>query len=142
MDFFTKFRKACLLLCFFGLSLSSCEKEKREWPLLPPDPEKETDVTNLGVLTVSNENSGGKTANEGSSRLVDGDLGSKFLINPYVNTLTATITFVKSQRVSAYALTSGNDAPDRDPKNWTLQASTDNTTWVTLDTRTNETFAS
>jgi len=46
--------------------------------------------------------------------------------------------------INKYTLTTGNDAPDRDPKDWTLQgcqgtctAATD-TGWVTLDTRTNE----
>jgi len=40
--------------------------------------------------------------------------------------------------INQYAITSANDAPDRDPKDWTLQGSFDGTTWVTLDTRVGE----
>jgi hypothetical protein len=40
-----------------------------------------------------------------------------------------------------YSIVSGNDAPDRDPKSWTLQASLDSVNWVTLHTVTNEFFS-
>jgi hypothetical protein len=46
--------------------------------------------------------------------------------------------------INKYTLTTGNDAPDRDPKNWTFQGCQgtcsvgSDTGWVTLDTRTNE----
>jgi hypothetical protein len=39
-------------------------------------------------------------------------------------------------------VTSANDVAQRDPKNWQFQGSNDGVTWTTLDTRTNETFAS
>lgn len=43
--------------------------------------------------------------------------------------------------VIQYALTSANDFPDRDPKDWRLLGSNDQgTTWTTLDTRENEIF--
>jgi signal transduction histidine kinase len=42
-----------------------------------------------------------------------------------------------------YTLTSANDYPTRDPRDWRLLASNDNgKTWVTLDTRRNEKFSS
>jgi hypothetical protein len=44
--------------------------------------------------------------------------------------------------VVKYTITSGNDAPERDPKNWQLQGSNSGAIWTTLDTRTNESFAS
>jgi hypothetical protein len=37
-------------------------------------------------------------------------------------------------------LTSGNDAPERDPRDWEFQGSHDGLHWVTLDARSNETF--
>ncbi len=46
----------------------------------------------------------------------------------------------KPTAITRYALTSANDFPGRDPKNWTLQGSTDGTNWTNLDSRTNETF--
>lgn len=44
--------------------------------------------------------------------------------------------------VTNYSLTSADDAPQRDPKNWQLLGSNDGAAWTTLDTRTGETFAS
>jgi hypothetical protein len=49
--------------------------------------------------------------------------------------------------ITSYTITSGNDVPARDPKNWTFQgclgtcSAGSGTGWVTLDTRTNQTFA-
>ena len=43
--------------------------------------------------------------------------------------------------VAAYALTSANDVPTRDPRNWRLLGSNDGgKSWKTLDTRSNEVF--
>lgn len=39
-----------------------------------------------------------------------------------------------------YRLTSANDAPQRDPLNWSLQGSNDGNNWTTLDSRANEDF--
>jgi hypothetical protein len=44
--------------------------------------------------------------------------------------------------VTRYTITSANDVPERDPKNWTLSGSNDGLTWTVLDTQTNESFAS
>jgi putative alpha-1,2-mannosidase len=44
------------------------------------------------------------------------------------------------QVVTQYAITSANDAPERDPATWTLQGSNDGSTWQTLDTRSGEKF--
>src|SRR5690606_19741003 len=40
-----------------------------------------------------------------------------------------------------YSLTSANDSPGRDPRDWTIQGSTDGQTWVDVDSRTGETFS-
>lgn len=45
-------------------------------------------------------------------------------------------------RITRYQVTSANDVAQRDPKNWQFQGSNDGVTWATLDTRTNEVFAS
>ncbi|WP_343704491.1 chondroitinase-B domain-containing protein [Chitinophaga sp.] len=44
--------------------------------------------------------------------------------------------------VVRYTLTSGNDRPARDPKDWRLLGSSNGTSWDTLDVRTGESFAS
>jgi PKD repeat protein len=43
--------------------------------------------------------------------------------------------------VTQYTATAANDAPERDPKNWRFQGSTNaGSNWITLNTRTNQTF--
>jgi alpha-L-fucosidase 2 len=44
--------------------------------------------------------------------------------------------------LSQYSLTSANDVPQRDPRDWQFQGSNDGATWTTLDTRSGETFSS
>jgi hypothetical protein len=42
------------------------------------------------------------------------------------------------QIIKGYAITSANDVPARDPRNWQFQASNDGANWTTLDTRSNQ----
>jgi hypothetical protein len=142
MNFLKLTKPFFAFLLVVAISFSGCKKEERVYDLLPPDPEVEMDITYLGTLSVNFENGGGATAGEGSPKLVDGDLASKYLINPYEESLYMQLTFKKAQRVAAYELTSANDADGRDPKDWIIQASNDGTTWVDLDTRTGESFES
>lgn len=101
---------------------------------------KSIDITNQGTLRVSNENGGGSTAGEGSPKLVDGDINTKYLYN-YVPTSWFELKFPTAVAVGAYTFTSANDAAARDPKDWTLQGSNDGTTWTVIDTKVDETFA-
>lgn len=101
---------------------------------------KSVDVTGQGALTVSNENGGGSGAGEGSPKLVDGDVNTKYLYN-YVADSWFELRFPSAVAIGAYTFTSANDASSRDPKNWTLQGSNDGTTWTVIDTRVDETFA-
>ncbi len=140
MNFFKLTRKAFAMLCVAFMCFSGCKKdEQRHYDLLPPDPE---DVTATGLLTTNIENSGGPNAGEGSVRVTDGDLDSKFLIFSFDPSFYIQLQFKKAQCVTTYSLTSANDADERDPRNWTISASNDGENWVTLDTRTDEKFAS
>ncbi|MEU1290937.1 alpha-1,2-mannosidase [Streptomyces sp. NPDC005840] len=55
---------------------------------------------------------------------------------------TAEVTFTLAQpaAVAAYRLTSANDAPDRDPRDWSLQGSHDGVHWTAVDSRADERF--
>jgi hypothetical protein len=79
-------------------------------------------------------------ANENGNNLNDGDATTKWLTDTPTSwaqyTLDAPYTVVK------YALTSANDAPERDPRDWTLEGSADGTTWTTVDTVTGNSFDS
>lgn len=98
------------------------------------------DITGQGTITVSNENAGGASATEGSLKLTDNVYGSKFFVGSVPTTFNMRLQFSTSQTVKSYTLTSGNDAIDRDPKNWQLKGSDNGTTWTVLDTQSNQTF--
>jgi hypothetical protein len=133
---------AVFFLGMLLLVLAACEKKtERSYELLPPNAEGEVDMTSLGTLSVNIENGSGVTASEGSPKVVDGAADTKYLINPFVDTMWIELNLLASQRIDAYTLTSANDAPTRDPQAWAFKASKDRVNWVTLDTRANEVFA-
>lgn len=101
------------------------------------------DVTTLGLFSVSRDNDSGRDSGEGSLKLIDNNLKSKFLQFNYNGQFWAQLDFKEEPVIiRAYSLTSGNDAPERDPKRFKLEASNDLSTWVTVHERTGETFAS
>ncbi|MFF4224060.1 GH92 family glycosyl hydrolase [Streptomyces abikoensis] len=77
-------------------------------------------------------------AGEVKENLVDGESATKWL----AFARTAWLEFELDRPVTAvrYALTSANDAPGRDPRDWTLKGSDDGATWQVLDTRRDEAF--
>lgn len=107
---------------------------------------KSIDVTGLGTLTVSDENSGGAGAGEGSPKLIDNDINTKYLFFNWPTSLANNggawfkLQFGTAVAIGAYTFTSANDGATRDPKDWKLQGSNDNTTWTDIDTRTGEMF--
>ncbi|MGE9313897.1 BT_3987 domain-containing protein [Niabella sp. CJ426] len=101
---------------------------------------KETDVTTPSVLTVSKDNGSGPNGGEGSLKMIDNNLTTKFLAAGFPMTLSMQLKLPQAVAVQSYRLTSGNDAPERDPKNWKFFGSNDGSTWTLLDTRTNESF--
>jgi hypothetical protein len=84
------------------------------------------------VVTVSGDNA--DPWGEGPEKLVDGDLYTKWSVG--TNTAWIQFAYTEAKRWNKYSLTSGNDAPTRDFKDWTLQGSNDGTAWTTLDTQT------
>ncbi|MFI2742793.1 discoidin domain-containing protein [Zhouia sp. PK063] len=100
-----------------------------------------TDVTANATITVSVENKNGKDGEEGSSKLIDNNPYSKFFINAYTSDFWAQQTLTEASKVNMYALTSGNDLPDRDPKSWKLLGSNDGNTWYVVDEQSSQTFS-
>ena len=78
--------------------------------------------------------------NEIAKNVADGDLTTKWLA--FAATGWVQVQLSQATIVKRYAVSSANDQPTRDPKNWQLQGSPDGTTWTTIDTQTNKTFAS
>lgn len=93
------------------------------------------DVTAGSTVTVSKDNNGGPNNNEGSLKLNDNKVDTKWLTSNTVFPLYATYTLGGPIRVKIYSISSANDADARDPQQWQIQGSNDNSTWETLDTR-------
>ncbi len=102
----------------------------------------EVDVTNQGVFSVNKDNSGGPNAGEGSLKFIDRNYNSKWLVSSFVGDLQAKLVFSTPQKIGSYTLTSGNDASDRDPNAWHLEASNDGVNWITIDSRSAQVFGS
>lgn len=79
---------------------------------------------------------------EGIGKLTDGSADSKWYSGDGKPPFWLQWEYGTAKVVNGYSMTSANDVPNRDPKNWTLKGSNDGTQWTVLDTRTNEAFAS
>src|SRR5699024_4553652 len=69
----------------------------------------------------------------------DGNPNSKWLV--FTSTGTLTYELSEAAAITGYSITSANDAPDRDPKDFAVQGSTDGETWTDLDIRTGQSWA-
>ena len=111
-----------------------------QWIYGVEEGEASLDITdNGGIITAQYANTG--NAAENYPGVIDNNTATKYFISnktalwiQYQSTVSAAVV--------KYTLTSANDVPGRDPKDWTLLASNDSLTWSTLDTRTGETFSS
>lgn len=79
---------------------------------------------------------------EVTENLTDGLASTKWLDFSATSYVTYDFGPGNGKTVKRYRLTSANDSPDRDPMNWTLEGSNDNSVFTVVDTRTNEAFAS
>ena len=50
------------------------------------------------------------------------------------------LEFPTPEKIGAYTITSGNDAPDRDAVDWQLVGSNDGTNWTVLDNKAGQVF--
>ncbi|HEU4540421.1 MAG TPA: discoidin domain-containing protein, partial [Jiangellaceae bacterium] len=82
--------------------------------------------------------SGENPPNETKERVVDGNINTKWLV--FASTAWVEVRLDEPIAVVHYALTSANDVPSRDPRDWTLQGSQDGVNWTTLDTQTDQEF--
>jgi Rib/alpha/Esp surface antigen-like repeat protein len=122
---------------FLGIRDAARAQERSEWftgligtrPVGSlPDPEEIVEVTA----------SGNNPPNEIAENLIDGDVNTKWLT--FDPTAWIVVRLSEPTVVSQYALASANDAPGRDPRDWTLQGSADGESWTDLDTRAGESF--
>ncbi len=75
---------------------------------------------------------------EDVGKAFDDDSATKFLCRR--SSTWMQVEFNQPYKVEQYSITSANDAPDRDPKKWNLEASVDGVNWVVLDTKEAQAF--
>ena len=92
-------------------------------------------LPSVSTVTASGENAPGEAA----IWAADGNAGTKWLV--FTPTGWLQYQLRSSATATSYTLTSGGDAPERDPKSWTIKGSNDGAVWTTLDTQTNQTWA-
>ena len=97
----------------------------------------ESSVLKVTTL-IADENTarGENTPNESLSKLTDGNLSTKWL--DFSATSWVQFASAIGQKWNTYEITSANDAPERDPKAWTISGSNDGIKWIVLDTRIDE----
>ncbi len=131
---FTRIRLLALLVGFLSQAV---------WAAPPITPNKPTGLSTYPasfadpdvVVTARGDN----PPLEGIASIHDGNNDTKWLdVSP---TSFVQFAYTAPQTWNSYALVSGDDAPDRDPKDWTLQGSNDGTTWTTLDTKTSQSWS-
>jgi len=104
------------------------------------DPKGICNITTLGG-TISSQYTDSPTG-EGKDMIFDNLNNSKFLTfhnASWVQFATRNNTLFK---LTKYSLTSGGDAPERDPKQAVLKGSADGINWTTIDSMDNMTFTS
>lgn len=80
------------------------------------------------------------SGSEGASNLFDNAVSTKLCASGSVSTASPVIIVMRladtAAPVRSYLFASANDHDERDPSDWTLEASADGTSWATVDTRT------
>ncbi|MDD7984938.1 hypothetical protein PQO01_08270 [Lentisphaera marina] len=80
------------------------------------------------------------TTNQMIEQSIDGKSASKWCLFHENKVVTWQAEYDRPVGIISYELTSGGDVPQRDPKNWLLEASNDGKTWTPLDTKSNQTM--
>jgi predicted alpha-1,2-mannosidase len=94
-----------------------------------------SEMDKVTKVEANGENTG---AGEVAANVADGDKFTKWLV--FERTGWLKLTLSQPVTIRRYALTSANDFPGRDPRDWTLLGSNDGTTWTPIDSRADETF--
>lgn len=99
-------------------------------------------LVNFATNGTATASTAGSTA-EGAAKAFDGSTGSKWYDGgtPPPGWLQYNFGAGIQRTVVHYDISSANDVQQRDPKYWQMLASNDDSTWTTIDTQTNQTFA-
>jgi hypothetical protein len=97
-------------------------------------------MVNVAFGGAPNDSGNNPNGSEGAAKAFDKNVATKWLSSA-VSWLQYDFGSGVTQTIKRYTVTSANDVPARDPKDWQLQGSNDGATWTTLDTQSNQSFA-
>ncbi|WDE97346.1 hypothetical protein PQO03_05195 [Lentisphaera profundi] len=78
------------------------------------------------------------SANQMVEQSVDNKAASKWCLFHKNKVVTWQAEYDRPVGIVSYEFISGGDVPERDPKDWVLEASNDGITWIPLDTKSNQ----
>lgn len=91
-----------------------------------------------GLLSAECASGQPSPGSETAAASIDGKAATKWCMEHGGRPAVWVGHFAVPTAVSTYAFTSANDLPDRDPRSWTLEGSSDGQSWTMLDARTGE----
>jgi hypothetical protein len=97
-------------------------------------------MVNVAFGGAANDSANNPSGSQGAAKAFDWTSASKWLCSA-VSWLQYDFGSGATQTIKRYTVTSADDVPARDPKDWQLQGSNDGLAWTTLDTRSNQSFA-
>lgn len=92
-------------------------------------------LPSVTAVTASGENAPGEAA----IWAADGDANTKWLV--FTNKAWLQYKLSQAQTAVSYILTSGGDAPGRDPRDWRVLGSNNGTDWTVVDTQSGQSWA-
>jgi len=126
-------KRNILFLSFIIIALYGCENKIEN-----VNPYKQGYNNIINSKTTFKSSQPNISESENLSKVFDTDKNTKFLIADSKNSII--IENNSPSILKKYKITSANDAPGRDPKNWTLSGSNDSIHWDVLDSKINEKF--
>lgn len=109
-------------------------------PYFGEDTVNSFDITDNGGI-INGQYANTSKPSESYPSLIDNLITTKYYISNR-KALWVDYTSPRKAIVTRYTITSGNDVPERDPRNWKLLGSNNGSTWAVLDSQINQSWAS
>ncbi len=96
-----------------------------------------TELTEEGT---AGDNGVSNPVGEEEAKAFDNNINTKWVTYTSYGVIQYDFAGDTAYAISSYSITSANDVPERDPKNWELQGSNDGISWISLDSRSDMVF--